>query len=102
MEIKAVKFRTDGFYSQPFAFGGEEGPQKFDPSVRYRGSLQNYLIDTGDEVILVDTGLPRGTPEEVPNVTSPAYTGRDVASYMEAFAALGYQPEQVTTILLTP
>ena len=101
MEIKAVKFRTDGFYSQPFAFGGEEGPQKFDPSVRYRGSLQNYLIDTGDEVILVDTGLPRGTPEEVPNVTSPAYTGRDVASYMEAFAALGYQPEQVTTILLT-
>lgn len=27
MEIKAVKFRTDGFYSQPFAFGGEEGPE---------------------------------------------------------------------------
>ncbi len=26
MEIKAVKFRKDGFYSQPFAFGGEEGP----------------------------------------------------------------------------
>ena len=25
MEIKAVKFRKDGFYSQPFAFGGEEG-----------------------------------------------------------------------------
>ena len=55
MEIKAVKFRKDGFYSQPFAFGGEEGPQAFDPNVRYRGSLQNYLIDTGDEVILVDT-----------------------------------------------
>ena len=26
MEIKAVKFRRDGFYSQPFVFGGEEGP----------------------------------------------------------------------------
>ena len=25
MDIKAVKFRKDGFYSQPFAFGGEEG-----------------------------------------------------------------------------
>lgn len=25
MEIKAVKFRKNGFYSQPFAFGGEEG-----------------------------------------------------------------------------
>ncbi len=50
MEIKAVKFRKDGFYSQPFAFGGEEGPDKFDKNIRYRGSLQNYLIDTGDEV----------------------------------------------------
>ena len=101
MEIKAVKFRKDGFYSQPFAFGGEEGPDKFDPNIRYRGSLQNYLIDTGDEVILVDTGLPAGTPEEVPDETSPLYTGKDICSYMEAFAALGYTPEQVTAILLT-
>ena len=74
MEIKAVKFRKDGFYSQPFAFGGEEGPQSFDPGIRYRGSLQNYLIDTGSEVILVDTGLPAGTPEEVPDENSPLYT----------------------------
>jgi len=28
MEIKAVKFRTDGFYTQPFVMGGEEGPSK--------------------------------------------------------------------------
>ena len=56
MIIKAVKFRKDGFYSQPFAFGGEDGVEKFDPTVRYRGSLQNYLIDTGDEVILVEIG----------------------------------------------
>ena len=101
MEIKAVKFRENGFYTQPFAFGGEEGPEKFDPNVRYRGSLQNYLIDTGDEVILVDTGLPAGTPEEVTDETSPLYTGKDICSYMEAFEALGYKPEQVTKILLT-
>ena len=101
MEIKAVKFRKDGFYSQPFVFGGEEEADKFDPKVRYRGSLQNYLIDTGDEVILVDTGLPAGTPEEVPNDTSILYTGKDICSYMEAFNALGYKPEQVTKILLT-
>ena len=101
MQIKAVKFRKDGFYSQPFAFGGEEGPETFDPTVRYRGSLQNYLIDTGDEVILVDTGLPAGTPEEHPDETSPAYTGKDICSYLEALAALGYKPEQVTKILLT-
>ena len=101
MIIKAVKFRRNGFYSQPFAFGGEEGPEKFDPNVRYRGSLQNYLIDTGDEVILVDTGIPAGTPEEKPDETSPAFTGKDICTYMEAFAALGYKPEQVTKILLT-
>ncbi|MBR0138384.1 MAG: MBL fold metallo-hydrolase [Erysipelotrichaceae bacterium] len=101
MEIKAVKFRKDGFYSQPFAFGGEEGMDKFDKNIRYRGSLQNYLIDTGDEVILVDTGLPAGTPEEVPDENSPLYTGKDICSYMEAFEALGYKPEQVTKILLT-
>ncbi len=101
MEIKAVKFRTDGFYSQPFAFGGEEGMEMFDPQVRYRGSLQNYLIDTGDEVILVDTGLPAGTPEEKPDETSLAFTGKDICSYMEALEELGYKPEQVSKILLT-
>ena len=101
MTIKAITFRKDGFYGQPFAFGGEEGPAAFDPSVRYRGSLQNYLIDTGDEVILVDTGIPAGTPEEKPDEKSPAYTGKDICSYMEAFAALGYKSEQVTKILLT-
>ena len=101
MEIKAVKFRKDGFYSQPFAFGGEEGQDKFDRNIRYRGSLQNYLIDTGDEVILVDTGLPAGTPEEAPDENSLAFTGKDICTYMEAFAALGYKPEQVTKILLT-
>ncbi|MBR6052118.1 MAG: MBL fold metallo-hydrolase [Clostridia bacterium] len=101
MEIKAVKFRKDGFYTQPMVFGGEEGPDKFDKNIRYRGSLQNYLIDTGDEVILVDTGIPAGTPEEAPDENSIAFTGRDICTYMEAFAALGYKPEQVTKILLT-
>ena len=101
MIIKAVKFRKDGFYTQPFIFGGEDGPDKYDKNIRYRGSLQNYLIDTGDEVILVDTGLPAGTPEEVPDENSPIFPGKDICGYMEAFAALGYRPEQVTKILLT-
>ncbi len=101
MEIKAVKFRKEGFYSQPMVFGGEEGMEKFDASIRYEGALTNYLIDTGDELILVDTGLTAGTPEEVPDEKSLFFTGKDISSYMEAFAALGYKPEQVTKILLT-
>ncbi|MBR1889876.1 MAG: MBL fold metallo-hydrolase [Alloprevotella sp.] len=101
MKVKAVKFRKEGFYTQPFVFGGEEGPDQFDHNVRYRGSLQNYVIDTGTEVILVDTGLPAGFPEETPDETSLAYTGKDICSYLDALVALGYQPEQVTKILLT-
>jgi len=46
MEIKAVKFRRDGFYTQPFVMAGEEGQEKFDHHIRSRGSLQNWLIDT--------------------------------------------------------
>ena len=101
MIIKAVKFRKDGFYTQPFVFGGEEGAEKFDKNIRYRGSLQNYLIDTGDEVILIDTGIPSGTPEEAPDENSLVYTGKDICTYMEALANLGYQPAQVTKILHT-
>ncbi len=101
MEIKAIKFRINGFYTQPFAFGGEEGMDKFDKNVRYRGTLQNYLIDTGDEVILVDTGLPADTPVEMPDENSLAFAGEEICTYMDAFASLGYKPEQVTAILLT-
>ena len=39
MEIKAVKFRRDGFYTQPFVMGGDDGPEKYDPNIRYRGTL---------------------------------------------------------------
>ncbi len=101
MDIKAVKFRKGGFYSQPFVFGGEEGAEKFDKNIRYRGSLQNYLIDTGDEVILVDTGLPAGFPDGAPEETASIYIGKSICDYMDALAALGYRPEQVTKILLT-
>ena len=32
MIIKAVKLYENGFMTQPFAFGGEEGMAQFDPS----------------------------------------------------------------------
>ncbi len=101
MEIKAIQFRKDGFYSQPMVFGGEEGQEKFDKNVRYRGSLQNYLIDTGTEVILVDTGLPAGFPEGAPDKDAPLFLGYVADEYMDAFKKLGYKPEQVTKILVT-
>ena len=54
-------------------FGGEDGPEKFNPEIRYRGSLQNYLIDTGKDVILVDTGLPAGTSCHVTSLTMASF-----------------------------
>lgn len=101
MIIKAVKLYEKGFMRQPFAFGGEEGPEKFDPTVRYRSSLQNYVIDTGDEVILVDTGLPAETPQAVPDAATAIYMGRRVTDYVTALAEAGYRPEQVSKILVT-
>lgn len=101
MIIKAIKFRENGFASRPFAFGGEEGMEKFDKNIKYRSSLQNFLIDTGNEVILIDTGLPVDQPEEVPNQNTLIYTGKNITDYLTALKNLGYKPEQVTKILLT-
>ncbi|MBQ8464624.1 MAG: rubredoxin [Alphaproteobacteria bacterium] len=101
MKIQAVKFRKNGFMTQPFAFGGEDGGDKFDPAIRYRSCLQNYVIDTGKEVILVDTGIPSDFPEEAPDETTMIYTGKNIKPYLEALAELGYKPENISKILIT-
>ncbi len=100
MKIEAVKLYENGFMTQAFAFGGE-GMDGIDPAVRYRSSLQNYLIDTGDDVILVDTGLPAEVPDAVPDEKTLIYMGSRIATYVDVLAALGYTPDQVTKILIT-
>ena len=90
MIIKAVKFFEKGFYSQDFVFGGEEGPGKFDSSIRYRGSLQNYVIDTGDDVILVDTGMPKEVPGAVWDGKAGTYLGKWIEDYVSALKTAGY------------
>lgn len=101
MIIKAVKFVEKGFYAQGFAFGGEEGPQNYDDKIRYRGSLQNYVIDTGEDVILVDTGLPKETPDAAWDGKAATYLGRKIEDYVSALKTAGYEPSQVTKIVLT-
>jgi len=100
MEIKAVKLYENGFMTRSLAFGGE-GMDGIDPTVRYRSSLQNFLIDTGSEVILVDTGMPAEAPEQVPDEKTLIYMGSKVKPYVDALAEMGYRPEQVTKILIT-
>ena len=97
MQIKAVKLFENGFMTRPFALGGEDGADKFE-NIKYRSSLQNYLIDTGKEVILVDTGMPAEAPSIA---TDTIYMGSKVKDYVSALADLGYKPEQVSKILVT-
>ena len=91
MEIKVVKLYDNGEWGQDFVFGGENKSDG-NPGIKYPGSLQNFLIDTGSEVILVDTGLSPETPFK-------GYT--KVNDYIPALEALGYKLEQVTKILVT-
>ena len=100
MKIKAIQFADGGFMTQAFALGGENKADG-SPEVRYPSSLQNYLIDTGDEVILVDTGYPAETPYPKPNEKTQIHVGELTQTYVDGFRALGYTPEQVTKILVT-
>jgi N-acyl homoserine lactone hydrolase len=63
MKIIALKYYKNGEMQEAFAMGGSMNPEKIDMNKRYPSSLQNYLIDTGKEVILIDTGLPKETPD---------------------------------------
>lgn len=100
MEIKAIRMFDGGFMNQQFAFGGE-GKEGTDEQIIYRSSLQNFLIDTGNEVILVDTGFQNDFKAPEKKLGAPLYMGEKVKDYMEAFTELGYKPEQVTKILIT-
>ena len=100
MIIKAVKLYENGFMTQSLAMGGE-GMEGIDPAVRYRSSLQNYVIDTGSEVILVDTGMPSEVPDAIPDEKTIIYMGSRVNNYTDALAEIGYKPDQITKILIT-
>lgn len=101
MEIKAVKLYEKGFMTEPFLMGGEDGEAHFNAQTKYRSSLQNFLIDTGREVILVDTGMPKETPDMVVDEKTQIFIGTRIKDYVSALADLGYKPEQVTKILVT-
>lgn len=100
MEIKSIRMFDGGFMNQQFAFGGES-KEDTDEQIIYRSSLQNFLIDTGHEVILVDTGFQNDFKAPEKKLGAPLYMGEKLKDYMEAFAELGYKPEQVTKILIT-
>ncbi len=99
MKISAVKLFDGGFMMKSFACGGglPEGAIKEE---KLRSSLQNYVIDTGKEIILVDTGFP--AEETIPVTKDSVITfGDKIKDYVDALKAAGYEPDKVSKILIT-
>ena len=59
------------------------------------------MIDTGDEVILVDTGFPEEMQDPEPNENMAAYNGVRISDYLTSFKKLGYEVDDVTKIIVT-
>ena len=100
IKVIPLKFYDDGFMTQAFAFGGTRDKEKCE-DVKYGSSLQNFLIDDGNEVILSDTGMPNETPDFPKKDDAPLWMGEKIATFKEAFDATGYKIEDVTKIVVT-
>ncbi|MDC7224012.1 MAG: MBL fold metallo-hydrolase [Spirochaetales bacterium] len=87
--------------TEEFAFGGSGDKETLDGEKKYPASLQNYLIDTGEEVILVDTGLPAEAPDMPKKPGMKLYSGEKVATFTEALEGAGYKPSDVDKVVLT-
>ena len=101
MKIIALEFYKNGFMKEALAFGGSVEKEKIDPNKHYESSLQNYLIDTGKEVILVDTGVPVETPDVKPNPEQMIYTGEKVNNFVDALKKAGYEPKDIDKVIVT-
>lgn len=101
MKILALEFYKNGEMKEAFALGGSLEKEKIDPNKKYSASLQNYLIDTGKEVILVDTGLPIETPDFEVKPDQMLYMGKKVADFKTALKNIGYEPSDVNKVILT-
>ena len=101
MKILALEFYKNGWMKESFALGGSLEKKKIDPTKEYAASLQNYLIDTGKEVILVDTGLPIETPDFEEKSDQALYMGEKIANFKEALKNIGYEANDIDKVILT-
>jgi len=101
MIIKALEFYENGEMKESFAMGGSMSKDEIKEEKVYPASLQNYLIDTGNEVILVDTGLPVETPDFKKDPNQKIYTGEKIANFTEALNNVGYSVEDIDIVILT-
>jgi glyoxylase-like metal-dependent hydrolase (beta-lactamase superfamily II) len=101
MKINILEFYKNGEMKEEFALGGTLAKEDIDLNKTYPASLQNYLIDTGKEVILIDTGLPVETPEFKKQPNQKLFMGEKVADFVTALKNVGYKPEDVDKVIIT-
>ncbi len=101
MKITALEFYKNGEMKEAFALGGSMAKEDVDPNKIYPASLQNYLIDTGKELILVDTGLPIETPPFEKKPDQMLYMGEKVADFATALKNVGYKPDDIDKVIVT-
>ncbi len=101
MKIVALEFYKNGEMKEAFALGGSMDKDKIDQTKIYPASLQNYLIDTGKELILVDTGLPVETKDFEKKPDQMLYMGEKVADFVTALKNVGYKPEDISKVIIT-
>ena len=101
MIVKALEFYKNGYMKELFAFGGSMDKSLIDMNKKYPASLQNFLIDTGKEVILIDTGLPVETKDFEKKPDEMLYTGEKVANFIEALENVGYKIEDIDKVIVT-
>ena len=101
MKIVALEFYKNGYMKEAFALGGSLTSEKVDPDKLYPSSLQNYLIDTGKERILVDTDLPAETKDFDNKPGQMLYIGEKIADFLTALDKVGYTPEDISKVVIT-
>lgn len=101
MKILPLEFYKNGTMKEAFAFGGSLEKEKINKNKEYAASLQNFLIDTGNEVILVDTGLPIETPDFEKHSDQMMHMGEKVADFKTALKNIGYEPSDINKVILT-
>lgn len=101
MKIKAIKFYENGYMQEAFALGGSKDKDKINLEKTFPASLQNYLIDNGEEVILIDTGMPGDSPTYENKPGQKLYMGDKIENFVEALASSGYKPEDVDKVIIT-
>ncbi len=101
MKITAIKLYQNGEMQESFALGGSKDAVEIREDKSYPSSLQNYVVDIGTEILLVDTGLPVETPEFAKTSDAPLYIGEKIDDFPTALKKAGYRIEDIDKIILT-